>query len=86
MSYRCQICDAAVPSGTPRRVIVVYRDDKIVGEVPACWRCRQESGRGLSVAELLAKYRKSPSPPQQSQQVIEPEELPVEGNGILKFN
>lgn len=73
MSYRCQVCRAAVPHRTPLRRYTVYRNRvapnglplkgrDIAAEVPVCEGCAASLVKGVPLSSLAAYYRRHPVP------------------------
>jgi hypothetical protein len=60
MSYRCGICDSAVPPGRPRLVHTEYRPGgkQIAAETPVCLACRTALTAGHTAASLRRVARR----------------------------
>jgi hypothetical protein len=71
MSYKCQVCQAPVRAGTPRKIWTVYKHisvkvaasgitlvptRQIEREVPVCQACHNRLIRGESLTGLVTRY------------------------------
>lgn len=71
MSYRCRACCNVVKAGTPRLTYAFMRSrfkkvdgvltrlpDEIAKEIPVCATCKEDLGKGVSIAELAKRAPK----------------------------